>query len=189
MTEVAPDVVGPLLAWRAWNLLETEAGWRLASIHYRETWPVDEPLEAWCYRSSHRAAAEGITHDRHAAPAAGCLCGVYGATELDRAREYLVPDHVGWESVSVRSRYVHRVVGLARLWGRTVECESGWRAAYGYPERLWVPASAPDGSPVDVTAPALDLLAYGVPVELLDSGSRDAILEELRARGQPSSTT
>lgn len=181
MTDPAPDYAAPLLAWRAWNLLRSDDGWRLGSIHYRETWGVDEPVEAWCYRSSRTS---GIAHDRHAAPARGCHCGIYGAGDLDVARDYLIPDHVGWEAVTGGSRYVHRVVGLVRLWGRVVECENGFRAERAYPERLWVPTLAPDGRPVDVGAAALDLLAYGVPVELLDAGSRDAILGAL----QPSST-
>jgi hypothetical protein len=180
LEDAAPDLIEPLRVWRAWAVRETDEGWRLSSIHYRELWPVGGPVEAWCYRSSKLSAAQGITHDRHLAPAVGCQCGVYGATELERAREYLVPEHTGWESISVDARYVHRVVGLAKLWGRTVECAQGYRASYAYPARLWIPTRMPDGRPLDVEALALDLLAYGVPVELVDAGARGAIVDHLR---------
>ena len=99
-----------------------------------------------------------------------------------QAREYLVPDHTGWESLSHDARYVHRVVGLASLWGRTVECVQGYRASYAYPAQLWIPTQRPDGRPVDVEGLALDLVDYGVPIELVDAGSRDAIVDALRER-------
>ena len=189
MTDVAPDFLGPLAAWRAWNVAETEAGRRLTSIHYRETWPVGDPIEAWCYRSSAVGAAHHITHARHLAPVTGCHCGIYAATSLDRVREYLVADHAGWEHVSPRAERVHRVVGLVSLWGRLIECEQGYRGSLAYPAHLWVPTHTADSEPVDVEALALDRVDDAVPVELLDARSRVEIVDRLDGLAQASSTT
>ncbi len=179
MTDVVPDLIEPLRAWRAWSVRRTDEGWRLASIHYQELWPTGRELSAWCFRSSRTSVAEGIRHARHHAPSSSCHCGIYGAADPLHAGEYLIPQHTGWETMYVASSYVHRVFGQIDLWGRLVECEQGYRATHGYPARVFVPTRRPDGSKLDVSDVALDLLAYGVPVELVDAGARDEILGAL----------
>jgi len=181
MASGAPDLLGPLRGWRAWTVRRTDDGWRLASIHYREVWPAGNELAAWCFRSTHLAAVQGIGHERHLAPVAGCHCGIYGADGREHAAEYLIPEHAGWETMYTASTYLHRVLGQIDLWGRTVECEHGYRASYGYPARLWVPTRRPDGAELDVGAIALDLLDYGVPVDLVDAGPREEILDRVAA--------
>jgi hypothetical protein len=179
MKERAPDMIGPLRAWRSWYVRETEEGWRLFSIHYGEAWPAERAIEAACYRSRYVSNANENTHARHAAPARDCLCGVYGAKELDQARQYFVASYSGCEMVPVTPDYVHRVVGQVDLWGRVIDCSQGYRAEIAYPAHLWLPTRRPDGKDFDVEAAALDLLAYGVPVELLDGGSRFEIMRRL----------
>lgn len=176
-----PDVLGPIRAWRVWSACDTAEGWRLSSIHYRQIWEPRTETQAWCYRSSEIGRAHQITHDRHHAPVVGCHCGIYGAGDVARAGEYLIPRHATWESLYVGSTYQHRVVGEIELWGRTLECVHGYRSTYGYPGRLWIPTQRPDGRNVDVEALALDLVDYGVPLSLVDAGARDEILECLSA--------
>jgi hypothetical protein len=181
MTTRAPDLIGPLVGWRAWHVRETEQGWRLSSIHYGEAWPAGEPLEAACYRSRYVSNANLNTHARHSAPARDCLCGVYGAKELDQARQYFIASYSSVEAVPPSPDYVHRAIGQVSLWGRVVECSQGYRASVAYPARLWLPTRRPDGHAVDLEVVALDLLAYGVAVELLDAGTRFEIMRELRS--------
>lgn len=63
--ESAPDVLGPIRAWRVWSAHETADGWRLSSIHYRQIWEPRTETQAWCYRSSEIGRVHRITHDRH----------------------------------------------------------------------------------------------------------------------------
>jgi hypothetical protein len=56
------------------------------------------------------------------------------------------------------------VIGTVSLWGDVVECERGWRAAFAYPSRLFVPLGFPGAA-----EQAVGLADYGVPVELVDT--------------------
>jgi hypothetical protein len=175
----APDLIEPLVGWRAWHVRDTEAGWRLYSIHYAELWTAGEAMDATCRRSRYAYRANENTHARHGAPARGCLCGVYAGKVLAQARQYFVADHLTCERVPPSPDYIHRVIGEVSLWGRVVECSQGYRASIAYPARLWVPTRRPDGQALDVEAVALDLLDYGVPVDLIDAGSRVEIMREI----------
>ncbi len=177
--DLAPDLIEPLRAWRVWSVPETDAGWRLSSIHYRQVWEPRSEAAAWCYRSSRIPHAGSAAHDRHLAPVAGCQCGIYGARRPEAAGEYLPLRHGPWESMYVSSEYRHRVVGEIELWGRTLECADGYRASFGYPARLWVPTRRPDGREFDAASVALGLADYGVPITLLDAGTRDEVLDEI----------
>jgi hypothetical protein len=90
---------------------------RLWSVVYDEEWTPGEPFAASC----------GKGH-AHAAPAAGCSCGVYALRDREGLRSYLVGRDVPW--------VVGRVLGEVELWGEVVEGELGWRAAYAYPRRI-----------------------------------------------------
>ena len=56
----------------------------------------------------------------HEAPHLGCTCGLHGTHELDLLRRTRCP----------------AVLGRVALWGRVIEHELGFRARYGYPQRL-----------------------------------------------------
>lgn len=172
MTERAPDLIGPIVGWRAWYVRETGGRHRLHSIHYGEPWPVRNELTAACHRGRYVHSAASVSHDRHDPPTRDCVCGIYGAKELEQAQQYF-----GGEAVP--ADYVHRVVGQVKLWGSVVECTQGFRASHAYPAHLWLPTRRPDGGPLDIEALALDLLDYGVPVELLEAGNRAEIMGEL----------
>lgn len=89
----------------------------------------------------------------HPAPAPGCACGIYGATDFEALRQHglcVTPSPL--------------VVGEVDLWGRTIEEDDGWRAALGAPARL---ALVPETAEMAGVAPSSllsALEAYGVPV-------------------------
>ena len=66
------------------------------------------------------------------------------------------------------------VIGTVSLWGDVLECERGWRAAFAYPGRLFVPLGFPGAA-----EHAVGLEDYGVPVELLDTQSLADALDDV----------
>lgn len=129
------------------------SGWRTA-------WPKRRELVARC-----------ALHRCHFAPDPGCTCGIYAVRRwhncLMRGSHY--PE--GWSE----SHVVQRVFGEVSLWGRVVPGTRGWRAAYAYPRRIFVPrvryARGPQVSTEEI---AFHLADYGVPVEILETSTPDA---------------
>jgi hypothetical protein len=167
----APDVAGVVEGWRVWLVARRRGEVRLAGVVYKAVWPPGEPLVAECLRRSGRLVARARGRWPHAAPGAGCTCGIY-ATQLERVLPYLEDDPYDVAPA--------RVLGRVALWGTVVECERGWRASHAYPSRLLV-ALGDTRSRIDGGALALDLTAYGVPVEIVDGGWRQAV----RAAAEP----
>jgi hypothetical protein len=132
-----------------------------------DPWPVGAPLAASCHRD--RVVTGGLRT---------CQCGIYGAATPDQAMQYFVAN---WADISplppipLDDDYVPRAVGRVRLWGRVLECSQGYRATHAYPAEIFLPERRPDGTPVDVASIAFDLLAYRVPVDLLDAQTRSEI--------------
>ena len=106
-----------MVGWRVWRVVLLAGRLRLWSAVYDEEWMPGEPFAARC----------GKGH-AHAAPAAGCSCGVYALRDPEGLRRYLVGRDDPW--------VVGRVIGEVELWGDVVEGELGWRAAYAYPRRI-----------------------------------------------------
>ncbi len=102
----------PIIAWRAWAL-SAGRDWtrpRLRPvIGSPRPWPPLEPARAACRRLR-----------PHPIPDAACTCGLHAVME---------PDALRWTRDPV-------VVGTVALWGRVVEHERGYRAEFGYPQRL-----------------------------------------------------
>ncbi|GBC86220.1 hypothetical protein HRbin12_00206 [bacterium HR12] len=102
----------PVVAWRTWILAGSRDGEDLRLLPLfgdRRPWPPREPMRASCVRRG-----------RHPVPDLTCTCGVYathGLAGLRRARD-------------------PAVLGTVALWGRVVEHTAGYRAEYGYPQRL-----------------------------------------------------
>ncbi len=61
---------------------------------------------------------------RHDVPDLRCRCGIYAGDSLD----VIDRERPAWPPPPV--------IGRAALWGRTIEHERGWRARFGYPDRL-----------------------------------------------------
>lgn len=115
----------------------------LVSAYSPAGWPGRAPIVASCYE----------TQAAHAAPDEWCACGVYACEEPGAALFY-----------------AHRsgapVVGTARLWGRVVQHDAGWRAEKAYPDRLYVPREVFDAHTEDVAAHLGH--RYGVPALVID---------------------
>ena len=123
---LVPDVVDDVIGWRAWNVIETSDGPRLASQGYGGAgasglWIPGQPMHAHCTRGG-----------SHRSPDEGCSCGYYAA----RTREHLLGlDHY--------HRYDRSngpvVIGQLQMWGKIVPATLGWRAEIVYPKRVLVP--------------------------------------------------
>lgn len=155
----APDYVAPLHAYRLWAVEEVAGSARLRSLYWPCIWPVGAPFAAQCHSRSLRLWRKAP----HETPVTKCTCGIYAvpAAVIPRlARDGAMPPDRSF------------VIGAVSLWGSVVECERGWRAAFAYPDSLFVPWRC---SSAEKTA--VDLEAYGVPVELLEVWNVNAALD------------
>lgn len=178
----APDYVEPTAGWRAWLVVEDGEALRLSSVIYPTLWPPRREIVARC---RHRRLSLLRPWRRppagHGAPEEWCRCGIYGVRDPEKAAGYLKDTILYAEPV--RWPLLHRVVGRVLLWGSIVECEHGWRASHAYPERLFVPVrDEMDEIARDAGHIARELAVYGVPVELLDLGSREEMAAALDLR-------
>jgi hypothetical protein len=146
----APDYAEPLCAWRLWEVEDLDAAPRLRSLYRDSFWPVGAPLEARCEAQRLRLSRR----PRHAAPRETCTCGIYGAP-FELIRRKLAIDR----GLPIGCLFA---LGTVSLWGDVLECERGWRAAFAYPSRIFVPVGFPGAA-----ERAVGLRDYGVPVELL----------------------
>jgi hypothetical protein len=104
----------------------------LRSMNNRTVWPKYRRLESEC------SSDQCIGID--------CGCGIYAFKALDRAMQ----------DFSHKSRYSNRVFGCVSLWGRVLECETGYRAQFAYPKSI-----------VDTGTLARKIAAvYGVPLTM-----------------------
>lgn len=102
----------PVVAWRAWALTGRRDGSRLLLrpvAGRSDPWLPGRPTEAAC-----RVARF------HEAPHPECSCGLHGTHGLDLLRRTRCP----------------AVLGRVALWGRVIEHDLGFRARFGYPQRL-----------------------------------------------------
>ena len=160
----APDVAGTVDAWRAWRVLRRDGGYVLASVIKPTIWPHRQVLYAKCLHV--RSPLNWLCRRQpHAAPEASCECGIYAAG-LELVGDYL-------DEASMPPA-VARVLGRVALWGTVVECERGYRAAFAYPTRIYVPADARGRNRRGTREAVEGLAAYGVPVELLGARCADA---------------
>jgi len=101
-----------LVAWRAWALTGRRDG---SNLLLR---PVAGRARAWIPRRPAEASCgAGRFHD---APHPDCSCGLHGTHQVDLLRRTKNP----------------AVLGRVAFWGRVVEHEMGFRARFGYPQRV-----------------------------------------------------
>jgi hypothetical protein len=139
--------------WRAWAVTETGEGLRLASLLYDHVWTPGEPAAAACRRHDDPFASQIGAHELGAA---GCGCGFHAAKDPADALSYLQ----GRDEPTT----VCRVLGEVTLWGGVLQTKAGWRGAFAYPARLYVP----DALLVE------ELAAYAVPVSSVECGSHSS---------------
>jgi hypothetical protein len=108
---VDPDLYAePLIAWRTWNMTWQRRRLRLAPVgDYRKPWRPRDPVRAVCARRR-----------SHVAPDPTCTCGVHASKSV----------------AGLRRAHGPVVLGTVALWGRVIEHELGYRASFGYPQRL-----------------------------------------------------
>ncbi|HJS26745.1 MAG TPA: hypothetical protein VJ913_06440 [Actinomycetota bacterium] len=102
----------PIVAWRTWTLAGSRdaSSVRLLPIAGdAKPWPPRLPASATCTKSRH-----------HVVPDLGCTCGFHAVAEADTLRRTRDP----------------AVLGTVALWGLIAEHEFGYRAAFGYPQRV-----------------------------------------------------
>lgn len=108
--DAPPLVAGPVVGWRAWELTGRGSTLRLGPVaRHRRPWPP------------RRAAVANCWHLRfHRAPNLPCTCGLHATRDPELLRR-------------ARAR---AVIGTVALWGTVVEHAFGYRARFGYPQRL-----------------------------------------------------
>lgn len=150
------------MGWRAWAVVQQRKRLRLRSIVFDTVWPAEAELSAGCNRVWTRVRARLPWHSavEHDVPVPRCSCGIYATNDPELAAEYLY-----LYSEVHQPRVLYRAVGLVSLWGSVVEGESGWRATFAYPKRIFLPRSQ---RRADVEALRSGLSEYGVPVDVLD---------------------
>jgi hypothetical protein len=163
----APDYVEPIVAWRAWLVVDDEGEIRLSSVVHGDVWVPRCELVAHCQRSFLRLPRVWRKKpSEHRAPTEACYCGIYGVRDAEHAAAYLAD--ALWRDGPLWP-LLHRAIGRVFLWGSVVEGEQGWRASHAYPERIYLPTQSDSGETLpQLGALAAALSAYGVPVKLID---------------------
>jgi hypothetical protein len=108
-----PDVlVEAIPAWRTWIVAGSRDGSEAHLLPIAGTgkpWPLRRPVRAECARRRF-----------HRVPDVDCTCGIYATISTDPLRRTRDP----------------AALGVVALWGRVLEHEHGYRAEYGYPQRV-----------------------------------------------------
>ena len=134
----SPLVIGPLRAYRCWQLKWQEDQPVMRSVFHPTIWPADAPFQATCQKGVGSPAAwirslfsQKARDPAHPAPSWGCQCGVYGfasltGDELEQAPR--TPERDADRSVMA--------LGAVLLWGRVIQHTYGYRAEYARPLKL-----------------------------------------------------
>jgi len=133
--ERAPDLLGEVIAYRAWNVKGTRELPLLASathagtIWYPQRWTFAECSRAttdkrMCPTSANDKAGPGV-------PGESCSCGLYAGRDLD----HLVDLGYGHYHSDAHPSFIG-AVGLA---GKVIPGSQGWRAEKGRIVTLYVP--------------------------------------------------
>ncbi len=177
---LAPDFAEPVLGWRAWAAAEVEGALVLRSLVFPSRWPPGQRLVAACAnRARFGVIGRVLPIEAHEAPGGGCGCGIYAARSPELALRYL--GRVGL----IRGDKA-ALIGQVALWGRVIEYEHGWRGALAYPGRLYLLRVPPSRRGRDAQQLAGALTGYGVPVEVVEACTTEALLARLTAESVPS---
>ena len=142
----APDLIGTVEGWRAWNVNPTPPPFGNPPKLFSATWDY-----YWSPRIKARADCHKRGGQDHV-PGEGCTCGFYSAKTLTHLRS------MGYHVYDEGSM---TVVGRLANWGKVIEGNQGWRSEFAYPVKLYVPFEG-----WRLAKPLSK--AYGVPVELLN---------------------
>src|SRR3990172_7613774 len=105
-------LVEAIHAWRTWTLSGSRNGAEVCLLPIAgdgRPWPARSPASATCTR-----------HRSHRVPQLDCSCGLHAMRDPDLLRRTRDPG----------------ALGSVALWGSVVEHAHGFRAEFGYPQRL-----------------------------------------------------
>lgn len=156
----------PVVMWRSWRLHpepaspgetvfgnDIEAGLRYITSINGTVWPHKAPLKADHHGNRGQHGDEGCP-DWH------CNCGIYTVKTLVQAQQW---------AKNTSGHGAMQVVGKVVCWGRVLVFETGAKAQYAYPQKLFISPSACESREVNPDLIANELAAqYGIPVEVED---------------------
>ena len=131
----------PVTGWRYWQLRPV-TGLLHSVTHRLVDWKPGTAQHAVCLIGG------------HAAPAAGCACGIHAAPSLDALRQ---------EGLCMKPAEP-LVMGTVAMWGTVVTDDHGLRAEYARPTQLSLVVPPDMG---DDPSSQQQLAAYGVPVAVV----------------------
>lgn len=138
-----PDVVGEILGWRAWYIIDEPGGPgpRLRSLNSGKAidhgWTPGEIQYATCPSGRHLSPQNKLDADlmpfEAQVPSESCSCGFYAAI----SREHLI-------SLNTYHLYdvdysVPKCIGQVALAGKVIPGTQGWKAQQVWPVKLYVP--------------------------------------------------
>ena len=136
---IIPDLVEPVVGWRAWRIIEAlprEPRLRPFAGELVD-WPAGVPTFAVC--ADRRL---GGTLEPHDPPGVGCSCGLYAHKTLGQLWAGHTPTMWPWPTSAAEGASPGMVWGRVSLWGRVLEYYGGYRAQAGYPQHLWTDGDA-----------------------------------------------
>ncbi len=128
----APDLVEPVVGWRAWKvwtpLPGSDACPTLGSVILDMPWVPRRKITAE-HSFDLGERCRGILES-------DCSCGIYAFKDLADAFTYLmrVRDRQLGMSVEV-------ALGTVSLWGKVIECERGFKGQFAYPRHIYLPVT------------------------------------------------
>lgn len=131
----------PTPGWRYWQL-DPESGLLRSVTKSQIEWRPGHAMQAVCLIGG------------HAAPAAGCACGIYASPDVESLRLQtlcLAPGRT-------------LVMGQVSLWGTVIADDHGLRAEFAYPVHLSLVTPTSGADPAGDQA---RLSGYGVPVDTI----------------------
>ena len=143
---VMPDFMEPRFGWRAWavdaELPDFGLPPKLFSVSWGYYWAPKKKSAALCnrpYPCSETQIKEDVKGEKFevkiGVPGESCSCGFYSAKTFEHLQS------MGYHQYYPDSgRFT--VVGKVYCWGKVIECQTGWRAEYAYPAKLFVPIEA-----------------------------------------------
>lgn len=135
--DLIPDAIGEVLGWRAWYIVETEAGVRLKSLGSggpisNTVWMPGNIEIAECPNHEEHRIGNGVPFDQQV-PVEGCSCGFYSAI----SREHLISlNHYHLYDID---HGLPKCIGQVACSGKVIPGTQGWKAQEVWPVHLYVP--------------------------------------------------
>jgi hypothetical protein len=181
----APDLIEPIVGYRAWRTIATERAVRLFPITAADD---DVGVSEWEGAWSRWVRASCPTRDEvaHLAPDEGCSCGFYAMKTPDAVAKFTVMNEVHPDADHALSNGV--VFGRVKLAGKVIEHETGYRAERARIAEL-IPTTTDGGVTLSIArrlgipvGPAWDTAALVREMQEMEAGRRNRLHLGLRDR-------